>query len=65
MGEIEGQKLRFLIPVKIGVCALISSLKTSHVIDVGEPDGVDSLVKSVLEDWDRRAALKSRQQPVA
>jgi hypothetical protein len=65
MGEIEGQKLRFLLLVKIGACALLSSLKTSHVIDVGEPDGVDSLVKSVLEDWDRRAALTSRQKAFA
>jgi hypothetical protein len=60
MGEFEGQKLRFLVPVKIGACAPLSSLERLHVIDVSEPDGVDSLVKSILEDWDRRAAFKSR-----
>lgn len=65
MGEFEGQKLRFLIPVKIGACALLASLKTAHVIDVSDPDGVDSLVKSILEDWKRRAALRSRPQGVA
>lgn len=65
MGEFEGQKLRFLIPVKIGACALLASLNTAHVIDVSDPDGVDLLVKSILEDWDRRAALRSRPQGVA
>src|SRR5207247_7903344 len=59
MGEFDGQKLRFLIPIKIGDCALLSSLKDLHVIDVSQ--GVDSLVTSILEDWDRRS-LKSRQR---
>jgi TIR domain/SIR2-like domain len=65
MGEFKGQKLRFLVPVKIGACTTLSSLQPLHVIDVNEPDGVDSLVKSLLEDWDRRAALKPRPQEVA
>ena len=60
MGEFEGQKLRFVIPVKFGDCALLSSLKKLHVIDVGTADGVDSLVTSILEDSNRRAALRSR-----
>ena len=64
MGEFDGLKLRFLIPVKIGASTLLSSLKDFHVIDVSEADGVDSLVKSILEDWDKRAAL-SRPQGVA
>lgn len=65
MGEFEGQKLRFLVPVKMGAGGLLSSLKALHVIDISEPDGVDLLVKSILEDWDRRASLKPRAQEVA
>jgi hypothetical protein len=59
MGEFEGQKLRFVVPVKIGECALLSSLKALHVIDVSTADGVDSLVKSIREDWERRAAQRA------
>ena len=65
MGEFEGEKLRFVIPVKIGDCALLSSLKGFHVIDVSTADGVDALAQSILEDWNRRAALRSRAQVVA
>ena len=65
MGEFEGQKLRFLIPVRIGDCPLLSSLKAFHVINVDHADGVDSLVTSVLEDWSRRSSLKSRAPGVA
>ena len=65
MGEFDGQKLRFLVPVQIGACALLSSLKAYHVIDVSEADGMDLLIKSILEDWDRRAGLRSRSQGVA
>jgi len=65
MGESDGQKLRFLIPVKIGDCAPLSSLKNFHVIDVAEDEGVDLLVKSILEDWDKRAALRTRTRGVA
>ena len=60
MGEVDGQKLRFLIPVQIGDCTLLSSLKNLHVIDVSEPSGVDKLAASILEDWSRRTTLKSR-----
>jgi TIR domain/SIR2-like domain len=65
MGEFEGEKLRFVIPVKIGDCALLSSLKGFHVIDVSTAAGVDSLVQSILEDSKRRAALGSRAKGVA
>jgi hypothetical protein len=65
MGEFEGQKLRFLIPVKIGDCALLASLKAFHAIDVRETEGVDLLVKSILEDWERRATLRPRTRGVA
>lgn len=65
MGEYEGQKLRFLLPVKIGVCEPLSDLATFHVIDVSELAGVDSLVTAIQEDWGRRAALKFRAQGVA
>ena len=60
MGEFDGQELRFLIPVKIGGCALLSSLKAQHAIDVSQAEGVDALVQSVLEDWEKRSQLKSR-----
>jgi hypothetical protein len=59
MGEFEGQKLRFLIPVQLGDCILPSSLEDLHVIDVNDPAGVDKVAASILEDWNRRAALKS------
>jgi hypothetical protein len=59
-GEYEGQKLRFLLPVKIGNCNLKSDLQIFHAIDVSEPAGVDSLVTSILEDWDRRTALRMK-----
>jgi hypothetical protein len=65
MGESDGQKLRFLLSVKIGDCALLSSLKDYHLIDLARDDGVDSLVKSILEDWERRATLRTRAQGVA
>jgi hypothetical protein len=64
MGEFEGQKLRFLVPVRMGDCALLSSLKNLHVIDVSEADGVDSLIKSILEDWERRAAFQPRPEGI-
>jgi hypothetical protein len=60
MGEFDGQKLRFLIPVKIGDCEPLSTLKGQHVIDVSQDDGFDLLVTSIKEDWDKRAKLKPR-----
>ena len=65
MGESDGQKLRFLLPVKIGDCAPLSSLKDFHLIDVAAAEGVDLLVKSILEDWEKRAAKQTRRQGVA
>jgi len=65
MGEFEGQQLRFLVPVKIGACGRLSTLNRFHEIDLGEPDGLDALVKAIEEDWQRRATLKSRPQAVA
>jgi TIR domain/SIR2-like domain len=59
MGELDGIGLRFLIPVKIGNCPLLSTLKYAHVIDVSEPQGVDALVQSIQEDWRRRTILTS------
>ena len=60
MGEFESEKLRFLIPVKFGDRALLSSLKALHVIDVRDPEGVDLLAQSIQEDWVRRSTLKAR-----
>lgn len=59
MGEFEGQQLRFLIPVRFGDCSNLSALSSSHVIDMDEPDGLNALAASILEDWKRRAALKA------
>lgn len=59
MGEFEGQRLRFVIPVKIGAVTPLSSLNASHIIDIGEPRGVELLVESIQEDWGRREALRS------
>jgi len=58
MGEVDGQRLRFLIPVRIGPCNVLSALRNAHVIDVGAPAGIDALVASIDEDWQRRLALK-------
>lgn len=60
MGEADGQKFRFLIPVKIGEIPLLSSLSRSHVIDVGNPTGIQMLAQSIDEDWQRRMARKTR-----
>ena len=65
MGEFEGQRLRFLVPVTLGSCALLSSLKDLHTIDVSESDGVGLLVKSILEDWGNREKLGGRARRVA
>jgi TIR domain len=67
MGEFDGQKLRFLIPIKIGTCEILSSLKTAHVtdVDVSEADGMKLLVDSILEDWTKRAKLNCRTKEVA
>lgn len=60
-GEYEGQKLRFLLPIKIGNCNSKADLQIFHTIDVGEQAGVDSLVRAILEDWGRRAALRNNK----
>ena len=61
MGEFEGQRLRFLIPVTIGHCPLLYSLRDLHAIDVSDPGGVDELVKSIKEDWKKRQELNALQ----
>jgi hypothetical protein len=60
MGESDGQKFRFLIPVKVGQVPILSSLGRAHVIDVGDAAGVQALVQSIEEDWQKRAPRKSR-----
>jgi hypothetical protein len=61
MGEFEGQRLRFLIPVTIDHCRLLSSLSEIHAINVTEPGDVDRLVASIQEDWEKREKLKALQ----
>ena len=65
MAEHEGEKLRFLIPVRCGSCGILSDLESRHVIDVDEPGGEDALADSILEDWQKRMALRSRSKAVA
>ncbi|MCU1246248.1 MAG: TolB amino-terminal protein [Acidobacteria bacterium] len=60
MSEYEGEKLRFLIPVRCGNCGSLSDLRNRHVIDVDAAGGEDALADSILEDWRRRAALIAR-----
>lgn len=60
MGEYDGKKLSFILPVRIGNCSRKADLRTFHEIDVSEPAGVDSLVTAILEDWDRRTALRNK-----
>ena len=61
MGEFEGQKLRFLIPVSLGAGAPASSLEDLHSVDVSTPQGVVQLAQSILEDWGNRAKLEARE----
>jgi len=62
MGEFDGQRLHFLVPIKIGDCELLSSLKEFHVIevDVSVSNSLDLLANSILGDWENRAKLKPR-----
>jgi len=61
MGEFEDQRLRFLIPVTIGPCEPLRSLTDFHMIDVGESDGVNLLVQSIMEDWEKRQKKRALQ----
>ena len=65
MGEYQGQRLRFLIPVKIGNCENLASLKSFHVIDVSGQDGINHLIQSIREDRDRRSTLRARSTGAA
>lgn len=63
MGEFEGQRLRFLIPITVGDSGFLSDLREYHSVDVS--GGVDLLVVSIMEDWERRAKLMSRGRRAA
>jgi TIR domain/SIR2-like domain len=66
MGEFEGQRLRFLLPVKIGECPTLSSLASFHVVTLSGPADVGALASSIEEDWKRRGRLKTlREKRVA
>jgi hypothetical protein len=62
MGEFEGQRLRFLLPVKIGECPTLSSLASFHVVTLSGPADVSALASSIEEDWKRRGMLKTRSE---
>ncbi len=63
MGEFEGQRLRFLIPVTIGPLEPLRSLRDFHAIDVSDPEGVNLLVESIREDWEKREKIIDFLQP--
>lgn len=65
MGEFEGQRLRFLIPIRVGDSGLLSDLGEFHAVDVSASDGVDLLVNSIMEDWEKRAKLMLRGRRAA
>jgi nucleotide-binding universal stress UspA family protein len=54
MGFAGDQQLRFLLPVRIGDSPLHPRLKELHVIDAAD---VESLARSILEDWEHRQAV--------
>jgi len=45
---------RFVIPVRVGDCPLLSSLHHAHAIDINAAGGIESLTVSIEEDWQRR-----------
>jgi hypothetical protein len=51
---------RFVIPIRIGDCAMLSSLSHVHAIDVSAPGGIEALRTSIEEDWQRRLAREGR-----
>jgi hypothetical protein len=66
MGEFEGQRLRFLLPVRIGSCPTLSSLASLHVLGLSGPADVAGLAASIEEDWKRRRKLNElRRKKVA
>jgi len=65
MGERDGQRFRFLIPVRLGECGYLSSLADHHVIDVNDDTGHDQLAASIMEDWKRRTPRRARSEEVA
>jgi hypothetical protein len=65
MGAFEGQPLRFLIPIRVGDSGFLSDLSEFHAVDISGSDGVDLLIVSIMEDWERRAKLTSRGRRAA
>jgi len=63
MGEFEGQKLTFLIPVTLGHSQPLGSLKDLHTIDVTA--GIDDLVTAIQADWEIRLKLNGPQASAA
>jgi len=65
MGELRGQRLRFVLPVKLGACETLSALSSTHVLTLNDPGDVEKLVASIQEDWERRSEMRSLRQVVA
>ncbi|HEX2123689.1 MAG TPA: toll/interleukin-1 receptor domain-containing protein [Thermoanaerobaculia bacterium] len=62
--ENMGGHFRFLVPVTMRDGELLPSLSEWHTVNVETPAGVDALVHSIKEDWQRRMERK-RAQAVA
>ena len=66
MGELDGVGLRFLIPIRIATKGILSALRDWHVLEIDSVDGgIEELVRSIREDWERRAQLTARAAPGA
>lgn len=62
MGEFDGNRLRFLLPVKIGNCPTLASLSSLHVLTLSSPTDVSMLAASIDEDWKRRGLMNARRR---
>ncbi len=51
---------RFVIPIRMGDCPMLTALEHVHAIDISAPEGVDALTTSIEEDWQRRLARQGR-----
>jgi len=51
---------RFVLPIRMGDCPMLRALEHVHAIDISAPEGVDALMTSIEEDWQRRLARQGR-----
>lgn len=51
---------RFVLPIRMGDCPMLTALEHIHAIDISAAEGVDALKRSIEEDWQRRVARQGR-----